>query len=476
MVAVLKYESTSDAVVDALLDNGIKLASYENGFYRYEAGAWGFCEPLNNPLLDRIIYPITVDFDFPFAEKYKALWQTLKVKLESIPDGEMDKKQLLALPNGTLDPLTGTLSGHDPEDYTSRRISIEYDPSAKCPNWLAMLDRIFEDRDEDTREEIVEFLQRWFGLALIGFAQFNSRPLRKMLLLHGEAGTGKTTIAEVLKLFYHEENVCSASVDQISERFGAAGLSSARAWIADDAVGVGTKADAKLLKKIITGETLVSEKKFKDATQFRFNGPACITVNEVPEIKDETDALYGRTVLLVTNRVFTPREAKKHFGKYGNGWDFLKGIGEMPGVLNWALAGLAKVAEDRSLPPLAEAADAANEWRAKNDASFAFAKDYCEFSEGVWNFATPIGAAISVFAEMEHGTKRSPTGAGAAFGRCVGKVIPGVASDRTAYEKTQVRIYNNLKLTEAGQKWVDVASEKGLFPGKKKWPLNQKGL
>ena len=42
-----------------------------------------------------------------------------------------------------------------PDDYCTWRVEADYDPEAKCPWWLQMLDDVFADKTEDERGKTV---------------------------------------------------------------------------------------------------------------------------------------------------------------------------------------------------------------------------------------------------------------------------------------------------------------------------------
>src|SRR5439155_356271 len=70
---------------------------------------------------------------------------------------------LLGLPNGVIDLKTGKVRAARREDLITKQAPVEFDPHAKCPTWLAFLDRIFSGR-----QPVIEFIQRAVGYLLTG--------------------------------------------------------------------------------------------------------------------------------------------------------------------------------------------------------------------------------------------------------------------------------------------------------------------
>jgi len=476
MASLEKYCDVYKKFAEIVADDNIELRICEGAIYVYEKGAWSVASRSQLDNLDRKLRDASDENNFPYAEKYSQLWRHVKSSLPMIVPEELDKLGYLALPNGTLDPDTGTLYEHDPEHLTTRRVSVDYKPQARCPNWEKMLDRILEDKKEETRDEYKAFLQQWFGLALVGHRIHSSRSYRKLLCLYGPERTGKTTLADVLRELIGEADIASENVDELCSRFGLANVVRARAIVSDDAVGLKSKVEAKILKKIITGEPMTADRKMLQTVSFRFHGPVMITTNVLPEVKDASHALYGRCTLLSLDRQFTPDDAARDLEGCKSIIELLHKKKEFPGILNWALQGLARALEAQRLPEVADATDAANAWREDNDPIYAFLREHCEYDEKVINYQVPLSAAISVYAEVQMADRTyTPRRVRTLLGREAKNVLHGVAVTSKTFQKAQVRAMLGLKLSKEGEMYIQKAREKGLL-GNEPWPVNQQSL
>lgn len=469
-----KYDLMSDDFLRVVAEGGRQLKVFERTLYVYEHGAWTVASPMQLDELDKVMAAVCTEQNFPFSEKYTQAWRTVKVRVELLDGQGLDKEPLIVLPNGTLDVMTGDLYDHSPDLLTTRQVAIPYDPDAECPRWLEALDRIVEDKTAEVAQQYKEFLQQWFGLALVGFESVNNaRGMRKLLVLHGPHGSAKSSVADVLRELFGSANTASEDIDQLCSRFGLANLVRSKAYIADDAVGLNSKVDAKVLKKIITGEPLTADRKNKDSVQFRFNGPAVITTNVLPTIKDTSHALYGRTVLLSFTRQFTADDAVRDFGEHRNLIKYLHAHGEFPGILNWAMEGLRIVAKSGHLPALADSADAADEWRSANDPVFDFLSKHCEYDPSTYNYVPALAGAISAYAELEHSDRTyTPRRCSQLLFQEALNVLPGVSRERKQKDKSPHRCVVGLRISEEGLGYLATAHEKGLFPSKAKWPSN----
>ncbi len=70
---------------------------------------------------------------------------------------------LLNLKSGTLDLLTYTHREHRRDDLITKLAPVEFDPDARCPIWLAFLDRIYANN-----RSLIAFVQRAVGYSLTG--------------------------------------------------------------------------------------------------------------------------------------------------------------------------------------------------------------------------------------------------------------------------------------------------------------------
>lgn len=476
MVSLEKYAETHKAFVSKFTEDDKELRVCDNALYMYQDGAWAAVGMTELNRLDRALKDTADDTQFPYAEKYSQLWRHIKASLPLIEPDELDKSGYISLPNGTLDPLTGTLYSHDPDHLTTRKVAVPYDAKAKCPRWEAMLDRILEDKDEKTRKQYIDFLQQWFGLALVGYRKYSGRPYRKLLFLYGAEGTGKSTLADVLRELIGEGDIASESVDQLSSRFGLASVVRSRAIVSDDAVGGSSKVEAAVLKKLVTGEPMTADRKMQHVVSFRYYGPIMITANKLPEVKDATHALYGRCVVLTLDRQFTSEDAKRDLLGYTSVMDMLRKKKEMPGILNWALKGLAKVVDNHKLPDVTEAIDAANTWREDNDPVYAFLREHCTYDPDVYNYQVPLAWAVSVYAETQMADRTyTPRRVKTLLGREAKNVIRGVQVGSKQWQKSPNRIMMGLRIDEQGWAYYQKAREKGIA-GNEPYPVNERVL
>jgi len=443
--------------------------AFTNGLgYHYQRGVW-------RPIEDKVTFTTLFDAKLKgacegngaeFSKWYSAIVKTLEtVSMSRVPplgfDADpnlYDRGPYLVTPNGTLDlgvePVE--LLEWQREHGTTQRIDIEFDPKAECPEWLATLHRMLESdgRTEKQRWEIIHFLQEWVGVNLVGVSAKQTRGLKSGLIIDGPSYTGKSTFADMFKALIGENNYISPKLDTLSSQFGKSILIGNKPLISDDGIEIGSKADASVLKRIITGEDMTVDRKGMSLVTLKYTGAVLWTTNTLPDIHDESDAVYNRFVLVRMARVFSKEEGAKTF-KNMSPIDFFRNAGELPGVLNWALEGYGRAYDRGHFKVPKECALASHEFRMENDKIYAALHKLFRPSKkkGVWGAA--LAAIISEYALTQHQERMSIAKAMRVTKRTASDVYHGIDVEDT--EKGP--LFHNLQLTQLGKNfWAMVSA------------------
>ncbi|UJS19064.1 MAG: phage/plasmid primase, P4 family [Candidatus Jettenia sp.] len=106
-----------------------------------------------------------------------------------ISPGELDGDPfLLNCANGTINLRIGELRSHNPNDFITKMIPVEFNPDAACPTWLEFLETIF-----NFNYDVIRFLQRAVEYSLTG-----STSEQCLFLLHGGGANGKSTFVKTV--------------------------------------------------------------------------------------------------------------------------------------------------------------------------------------------------------------------------------------------------------------------------------------
>lgn len=246
------------------------------------------------------------------------------------PD-DPDPSDLLAVRNGLLHLPTMDLLPPTPRFVNRNASPVEFDPLADEPDrWQRFLGEVFEG-DEETVSTLQE---------VMGYLLTQDTSQQKVFCLVGPIRSGKGTINRVLQLLIGDGNYSSPTAKDLAKGdFGLQRLIGRQLVTISD-MRLRRNADPAALSENllrISGEDEVSvDRKYKDAWEGRLSARFLLLSNEVPQFRDTSGAIVSRMILMRSDASFYEREDPGLIDK-------LKP--ELPGILNWALAGLRRLRE-----------------------------------------------------------------------------------------------------------------------------------
>jgi putative DNA primase/helicase len=242
----------------------------------------------------------------------------------------------MCLSNGTLNPLTGELLQHSPDFHLRNVADIAFDPAAQCPMWLRCLDDIFRD-DLDKAEKIL-LLKQWCGYSLVPMTK-----MHKFLVMVGAGSNGKSTVLDVLARIVGEGNISRAMVERLGRKEVLANLDGKLLNISPEMSANAWKYSS-YIKAIVSGDTVQARKLYKNPFSFKPVTRLVMATNTYPKLVDDSDGFARRLMILTFNRQFTEGEQNKQLAN--------ELYAELPGILNWAIAGLQQLlADDQFVVP-----------------------------------------------------------------------------------------------------------------------------
>nr|EDZ38382.1 MAG: DNA primase [Leptospirillum sp. Group II '5-way CG'] len=274
---------------------------------------------------------------------------------------QIDKRSIGAA-NGVLRYIDGgwSLTPYRREDYRRIRLPVTYDPKAKCPRFEQFLSEVF-DGTPDKRERgltVLEFL----GLSMTATTEYE-----KALLLVGKGGNGKSVLLRVLESLIGGKNRSSVQLKQLENRFQRAHLDGKLVNIMSELSEGGEVPDAEI-KAIISGEPITAEHKQKHPFEFF---PVCklwIATNHMPSVRDLSDGLFRRFVILNFPNRFDDKPSRDT--KLSE-----KLAAEASGILNYCLKALSGVYERESLTEPTSSLEAVQGWKRDSDQTSQFLED-----------------------------------------------------------------------------------------------------
>lgn len=268
-----------------------------------------------------------------------------------VPDALDADPWLLALRGGVaLDLRTGTARDARPDDLFTRRAEVDWDPGATCPLWLKHVDFV-------TRGDagLAAWLRRAVGYTLTGLTDE-----QQLFFLWGTGANGKSTFLDVvLALLGSYANVGDESLltSTSAHPTQLADLRGARLVVCDE-----TDREKKLAEqriKMMTGKQIKARFMRQDFFTYTPRFKVWISGNHKPEIRGGDDGIWRRLKLV-------PFTSKLTADQRVLGYDeILKR--ELPGILNWALVGLADWVKLGQLGEAEAVAAASAEYREEED-------------------------------------------------------------------------------------------------------------
>lgn len=310
-------------------------------------------------------------------------------KIVVMPDTFDQENHLINLQNGYYDLLQHRLIPHDRQHFFSMVLPFGYDPKATCPGWLAFLERIFKSNPE--KEKIISFLQRAIGYTLTG-----DTSERAVFLMHGLGANGKTVFVRVLEALFGDygasvSSSCFTTAMATNVRNDLARLTGKRfVWASENSSE--TVLDEEMIKRASGGDTIVCRFLFKEEFEYRPNFKIWWIFNHKPKIKDATDSLWDRFHLVpCEERIPLEEQDKKITDKL---------ITELPGIFNWALAGLKEYQVGGLLAPEA-VKKATKDYRSDEDLLSEFLAEWVDIIQQRSFDGTVIDSDIRVpFSEL----------------------------------------------------------------------------
>ena len=234
-----------------------------------------------------------------------------------------DKGCLVNVKNGLLDIFSKILIPHTPEFVTLIQYPVTYDPEAKCPTWDACLKDWMNGPEE---MEKTKLLQQFSGYVLSSSMVYD-----RALFMVGDGGNGKSTFIDTIAMVIGPQATSHIDLEALYGQFGMQGLVGKRLNIIEEVAG--NYYQSNKLKKLISGEQVTIDIKYKPQFTFRPQAKFVFSVNLLPRV-DDTSTATERRICAVT---FRNNYRKNPNYKLRSSMGLL--AKELSGILNWMLEG-----------------------------------------------------------------------------------------------------------------------------------------
>lgn len=276
----------------------------------------------------------------------------------------LDPPMVINLQNGELwlDGDKPDLRPHRPESGLTCVLPVTYDPDATCPTYDAAIASIFSQATDPT--DMVRHVEE-----VIGYAIQPLRPFAHIVLFEGSGANGKTSVLRLTQSLVGPEQVFASAVGILSsDKFAKAELAGRLVFIDDD-LREGVTLDDGLLKLIAEAKLLTARRAYgRRAFTFRSIALPILATNNAPKVNDASYGFERRLLIVPFARKFGKDEIKP---------DLFDTIieKELSGVLNRALAGLARLWAGKGFKEPIDAEHAKKEFLAASNPLKGFVDD-----------------------------------------------------------------------------------------------------
>jgi len=287
----------------------------------------------------------------------------------SIGSEELDRNPfIVGTENGIVDLTTGTFSPHTEGQLVTRRLATTYDSTSTAPTFERFLSEV------QPEQEMRDFLQRWAGYCLTGAIREHVLPFH-----FGTGSNGKSIFLEhvLLRLLGTYGAKLSDSLIYSNDRgnqpfLEIAGLCGKRLGIGEENQA-GAGLNENFLKSASGGDKQKGRYHYADFITYEPTAKLALVGNHQPRVEGR-DHGFWRRFLLVDWPVKIPTERQD-----GELPEKLRA--EMPGILNWCIAGAQEWLRQGLKPP--ESCRIATEkFKASSDSLSGFSEMFEESADG----------------------------------------------------------------------------------------------
>jgi putative DNA primase/helicase len=342
----------------------VEASQIEDGELREQLAKWAAASERRERLGDMIV----------LAESE----QPIPIAVESLDSHPW----LLNCENGTVDLKTGELREHRREDYLTKLCPLEYptEPGDEPDLWLEFLDRIF-----DGKTDLIGFLQRLIGMALVGDVLEHVLPI-----FYGVGANGKSVFLETVcgmlgpdYAMHAPQGLLMASKSdrhptELADLHG-------KRFVAAVETADGGRLSESLVKELTGGDSIRARRMREDFWQFRPSHTVVLATNHKPNIRGTDHGIWRRIRLVPFSVIIPDHEQDKQLSH--------KLRIEWPAILRWAVTGCLTWQRDGLKAP-DEVKAATDEYKIDMDVLGEFIDECCVIDP---EYETPAGALFAAY-------------------------------------------------------------------------------
>ena len=293
---------------------------------------------------------------------------------------------LIGTVGGVVDLRTGCAIKPHRDQLITKSIGTRYEPTATCPTWDRFLQTVTSND-----AELISFLQSAVGYTLTGMTSEQC-----LFFLFGTGQNGKGVFTETLKRLLGDYGQTAPETMFTKDRNNTATndvarLAGARMAVAAELDEGAAFAESRI--KALTGsDTITARFLHREFFDFPPTHKFWISGNHKPTVKGTDYGIWRRIRLVPFTVRIADDEKDPDLGH--------KLAEELPGILNWALAGCLAWRKDKLRIPTS-VREATEDYRREEDVIGQFLADTTEESRGERTLTTTLYQAYLAWAERE---------------------------------------------------------------------------
>jgi putative DNA primase/helicase len=264
---------------------------------------------------------------------------------------------------GTIDLRTGELRPHRREDRITKLCPVARDPAADCPMWLRVLHDITAGD-----ESLQKYLRKAVGCSLTGDTREHA-----LFFLYGTGENGKSTFINTIQAMMGPDYAMKAPPDLLMVKGNDAHPTeradlSGKRFVACVEASEGKRLAESLVKELTGGDKVRARRMREDFWEFDPTHKIWLAANHKPTIRGTDWGIWRRIKLIPFTVTIPPEKRDKAMPQ--------KLLGELAGILNWALLGCMEWQAEGLGEPQA-VASATNDYRRQQDVLAGFLEECC---------------------------------------------------------------------------------------------------
>lgn len=272
----------------------------------------------------------------------------------AIRNEDFDKGNHLNLENGVFDLDSFKLIARDKDSRFTYCLPYSFKPDATAPKWEAFIKQVLVTESGEPDHSLALFLQEFMGYSLT-----NDTSRETAVLLFGSGGNGKSVTTNVIRALLGSLaiNVDFHNLGK-SGNYDLAEIDNRRVVFSTELTSETNIAEG-YFKLIVSGEQFNARSIY--GTPFQVSPVAKIwwCLNELPPIRDQSNALWRRLIVIPFNNTFHKDEQDHTLTN--------KLIQELPGIFNWSLEGLKRLRRNGQFTRAASASELLEQFKRESN-------------------------------------------------------------------------------------------------------------